>query len=151
MLQDQNRADNQSGKGEEAIRLPTRYYVSAEVARELNRSLPLMLISRMSYASRQAFDENPSPDEDIEPYIERIAEVDSKDNDYLLPDTPLKEAIFRVILSRGNQPMTAEEISEILSEKWAMTAYPRDISPRVIQRLLDNSQSYCIVPAEESE
>ena len=41
-------------------------------------------------------------------------------------------------------PTTPDSISEILSEKWAMTAYPRDITPRVIQRLLDNSQAYGI-------
>ena len=71
--------------------------------------------------------------------------------DFLLPDTPLKEAIFRVILAHGNEPMTAEDISEILTERWAMTAYPRDVTPQVIQRLLENSETYCIIKVPEPE
>ena len=40
--------------------------------------------------------------------------------------------------------MTTEEISLILTEKWAMSPFPRDLSPKVMERLLDHSESYCI-------
>ncbi len=151
MLQDQTQIDDQNVDSEEEAEQPLpRFYISAEAAKAINRSLPLMLVSRMGYTSRQAFDESPSPDDDVKPYIERIAEVDSKDADYLLPDTPLKEAIFRIILANKNQPMSGEDISEILTERWAMTAYPRDITPEVIQRLLESSGAYCIVQVDEA-
>ena len=50
-----------------------------------------------------------------------------------------------------NEPMTAGQISEILNERWAMSAYPRNLSPHIIDRLLENSANYCIVPVEDPE
>ena len=141
---------SESDEDEEEKPLP-RYYISVELAKLRNRSLPVMIANRMGYMSRQALEEEPKPDSDVKPYVNQIADVDSQDPDFLLPDTPLKEAIFRVILANRNEPMTAEEISGLLSEKWAMTAYPRDLSPRVIQRLIDHSESYCIVKVDEPE
>ena len=150
MMEDKTRTAMQNDADDEEEKPSPRYVISQEVAKSSGRALPLMIASRMGYMSQQAFDEEPTPESDIKPYIARIVDFDSKEHDYLLPDTPLKEAIFRVILANGNKPMTAEQISDILTEKWAMTAYPRDMSPRVIQRLLDTSQSYCIesVPEE---
>ena len=122
-----------------------RFVIDVADAEGLRRSAALMILNRMSYVSQQIFDEpTPSPDK-TKQYINRIVEYDSQQSDYLLPDTPLKEAAFRVLLASGNKPMSAEEISEVLSEKWSMTAYPRDVSPRVIQRLLEHSDPYCIV------
>ncbi len=122
-----------------------RFVIDVADGGSLKRSVALMILNRMSYVSQQIFDEaTPSPDK-TKQYINRIVEYDSQQSDYLLPDTPLKEATFRVLLAAGNKPMSAEEISEVLSEKWSMTAYPRDVSPRVIQRLLEHSDQYCIV------
>ena len=74
----------------------------------------------------------------------------SNTTDYLLPDTPLSEAVFRVILESGNEPKTAEEISETLVSRWESNP-SRDISPRVLGRLLEHGWSYRIVPVEEPE
>ena len=123
---------------EEEKPLP-RYFVNLEDVNLLNRSLPLIIASRRCYTCKEADDEQPSPSAEVKPYIKRIAEHCEQTSDYLLPDTPLKEAIFRVILAGGNQDMNAEEISQILTEKWAMSPYPRDVAVKVIQQLLDNS------------
>ena len=128
-----------------------QFLISQEHALQIGRSLPLMIVGRMSYTDKQAFNEEPDPTADVKELIDRVAESSSKDPDFLLPDTPLKEAIFRVILAHGNEPMTAEDISEILTDRWAMTAYPRNVTPPVIQRLLENSNSYCIVKVPEPE
>lgn len=154
MMQNRNQVGNQSGANgdeEEETRIPPRYFISEEAAAQLNRALPIIIANRMGYISQQAFDEEPTPTSDIKPYIARIVEFDSKEPDFLLPDTPLKESIFRVLLANGNRPMKAEEISEILTEKWAMTAYPRDLTPPVIERLLEHSGSYCIAKIVETE
>lgn len=128
-----------------------QFFISQEQALQIGRSLPLMIVGRMSYTDKQAFDQEPDPAADVKELIARVAASSSKDPDFLLPDTPLKEAIFRVILAHGNEPMTAEDISEILTERWAMTAYPRDVTPQVIQRLLENSSTYCIIKVPEPE
>ena len=82
--------------------------------------------------------------------IAMIAEHCSTTPDYLLDDTPLSEAVFRVILEGGNEPKTAEEISEALVSRWSSNP-SRDVSPRVLGRLLDHGQSYRMVPVEEPE
>ena len=125
------------------------FVISEEHAASIGAALPLMIANRLGYMDRQALEEDPTADSDIQPLIDLIVVSSSNDADYLLPDTPLKEALFRIILANGNEPMTAEQISEILNERWAMSAYPRNLSPHVIDRLLENSANYCIVPVGE--
>ena len=124
------------------------FVISEEHAASNGAALPLMIANRLGYMDKQALEEEPTADADIAPYIDLIVTSSSNDADYLLPDTPLKEALFRIILANGNRPMDADQISEILNERWAMSAYPRNLSPHVINRLLENSANYCIVPVE---
>lgn len=154
MLQNQTPTNGQTGtEGEENEGPQPQYYVSTETAEASHRALPLLIASRRCFMDQQADEEPPALDSDAQEFIDRIASHCKDTSDYLLPDTPLKEAVFRTILAGGNQPMTPGEISEILSDKWAMTPYPREISPAVIQKLLDTSQYYCIaqVPVPETE
>ena len=139
-----------AAEGDEEKPLP-RYLVDFEVADALSRSLPVVIAGRRCRACQQADEEAPSASSDAAKYMKRIVGHCTETSDYLPPDTPLKEAIFRVLLSRGNEPVHAEEISQVLSEKWAMTPYPRDVSNRVIQRLLEHSETYCIARVPEPE
>ena len=99
------------------------FVISEEQAARIGAALPLMIADRLGYMDRQALEEEPTPDSDIQTYIDLIVASSSHDADYLLPDTPLKEALFRLILANGNQPMTADQISETLTQRWAMSAY----------------------------
>ena len=128
-----------------------QFVISEEHAAINGAALPLMIVNRLGYMDRQTLEEEPTADSDVAPYIDLIVASSSNDADYLLPDTPLKEALFRIILANGNRPMDAEEISGILSERWAMSAYPRNLSPHVINRLLENGANYCIVPVEDPD
>ena len=82
--------------------------------------------------------------------IALIVDHCSNTADYLLPDTPLREAVFRVLLEGGNEPKTADEISEALVGRWESNP-ARDVSPRVLGRLLEHGRSYRVVPFEEPE
>ena len=128
---------------------PSRYFVDASQADIQHRSLAVMVAARRCFAHQQADEEAPAASSAPQPYIDTIAGHCVETSDYLLPDTPLKEAIFRVILAGGNEPTTAEDIGRILADKWAMSPYPRDLSPEVLQRLLDHSESYLIVKLPE--
>lgn len=126
-----------------------QYLINPDGTGKKLRSLALLIASKRCYQDQQADEEAPNAESNVKPFIDQIREHCSETSDYLLPDTPLKEAIFRVILAGGNEPVTAEEISLILTEKWSMTAYPRDVSTRVIQRLLDRSSTYYIARVPE--
>ena len=56
-----------------------------------------------------------------------------------------------MLLSRGNEPMGADEISADISERLANATNQRDTRPEVIERLLQHSESYCIAPVREDE
>ncbi len=150
MTQDQTQT-----KEDEEEAPPPEYLIEVAQTDQDSRAIGLVIASRRCYVDQQADDAPPTRSSDPKVFIKRIASHCAAAEDYLLPDTPLKDAIFRVMLAGGNVPTTPESISEILSEKWAMTAYPRDVSPKVIQRLLDNSEAYGIfkipVPEEEEE
>ena len=145
--------DSQSRRGEDTSEMQDEeyypeFFVSREQADMEGRSLQTMIINRMSYTDRQKYED---ADQNVDDLVPQIVESSSQDSDFLLPDTPLKEAVFRVMLASGNVPVTAEQISEYLSERWAMTPYPRDVSPKVIQRLLENSAAYCIAQMPQAE
>ena len=127
------------------------YYIDFEKADELHRSLSTMIAATKCYVCKQADTDESIMASEPQEHIDRIVEMCSDTSDYLLPDTPLKEAIFRVMLAEGTREITAVEISEILTARWAVSTYPRDLSPKVIGRLLGNSDSYCISAVLEPE
>ena len=97
---------------------------------------------------RQGYEDEQIVTADPQDFIDLIVDCCISEQDFLLPDTPMKEAIFRVLLGNANESMTAEEISADLSSRWPMT---RITSPEIIQRLLDNSAYYCIGPVSDPE
>lgn len=125
---------------------PAKYFIDAEMAEERRRSLPVMIASRQCYMCQQAVDEEEVASVEAQDLIDRIVDHCKSANDYLLDDTPLKEAIFRVLLSRGNEPMGADEISADISERLANATNQRNTSTAVIERLLQHSENYCIAP-----
>ena len=130
---------------------PPGHFIDLEPAADRHRSMAAVIAERRCRDCRRDDTDESVPNSAPKEHIARISEHCANTSDYLLPDTPLKEAIFRVVLAGGNQPMTADEISENLSARWVMTAYPRELSSRVIGRLLDHSQSYCITGQPEPE
>jgi hypothetical protein len=132
---------------EENIQEP-KYNIDIKATAMSGRSLSIMIGGRRCYMCQQG-DESPVASANPEDLILQISQHCKDTHDYLLPNTPLKEAIFRAILARGNQPTTALEISMALTTKWAMSANSRDISSKIIQELMDQSRSYMITPAAE--
>ena len=128
-----------------------KYFIDAEMAEERRRSLSVMIASRQCYMCQQAVDEEDLASAETRDLIDRIVDHCASANDYLLDDTPLKEAIFRVLLSRGNEPMGAAEISADISERLVNATNQRDTRSEVIEKLLQHSDSYCIAPLREGE
>ena len=118
-----------------------RYRV--HVGAEAGGSVSLLIADRRNYLAKQhdTIEEAASADPDL--LVDQIASQ-ADQADYLLPDTPLKEAIFRVILAGRNEPMSAAEISAELGRRWTMSAYPRNLSASVVERLLGSMDSYSI-------
>ena len=125
------------------------YVVDLSKDGNLHRSLSVVIASRRCYLDQQGEDDAEVLASDPKQLIRQIANHCSDAPDYLLPDTPLKESIFRTLLAANNKPLTAEDISSQLSERWSRTAQARDVSPVVVRRLLENSPLYSITQAPE--
>ena len=128
-----------------------RFHIDLEFAESRGRSMAFLIASRKCAESRRKDSEQTIARSKPTTHIRRIAQHCQKQDDYLPPDTPLKEALFKVLLAEGNREMTADEISTILTGRWALSTNRRDVSSRVIQGLLDSSETYGIVRAPEPE
>ena len=142
--------DDIGGAGSEDT-LPRKYFIDPAAAAASGRLLSVLVSSRQCYMCQQGFDEEEVVASDPQLFIDRVAAHCSTQLDYLLPDTPLKEAVFRVLLASEVGRMDCGQISAELGEKWAMTPRPRNTSPEVVQRLLDNSEYYCILAVPEPD
>lgn len=132
---------------------PQRYFVDVESANQGRRSLSGLIAARKCYECQQADTPESVLDSEPDEHLKRVTDHCAHTSDYILPDTPLKETIFRTVLAGGNQPATAQEITDLLAERWGVASNPRDFSPTVIERLLSHSEAYCLValPPEASE
>ena len=125
------------------------YFVSADAANDARRSLALIIYNRQCWMCKRDVEIAQAIFASPQYFMEVIVDHCSQERDYLPPDTPMQEGIFRVLLAGCNKAMTAEVISADLSEKWSATQFQRDTSPRVIRRLLDTARDYyCVVSSD---
>jgi hypothetical protein len=136
---------------EETVSEDPRFYIELEESGDSRRSMSVMIEGRKCYEHRPAGASHLALDSDPHDGVLQIKDHCAQTADYLLEDSPLKEAIFRVILAGGNEPVTAQQVSEAITLRWALSAYLRDASARVIGRLLEHSESYGIVALGEPE
>lgn len=73
-----------------------------------------------------------------------VASICSKEPDYLLPGTPISEAVFRLLIANGNRPMTLVDVQTGLATAWASVIYLKNLSDEVVQRMLDTPNEYFI-------
>jgi hypothetical protein len=66
----------------------------------------------------------------------------SKESGYLTAETPLVEALFRVFLANGNQPIDLDTIREQLATYVPPGERPRNYTPELLQRLLETDNRY---------
>lgn len=108
-------------------------------------SLALIIASRKCNECRRNDIQSSVAQSDPVTHVKRISQHCLDTDDYLPPDTPLKEAIFKILLSKRNRGMTADEISAALTEKWSKSINRREISAGVTRRLLEISTYYRLV------
>jgi len=70
--------------------------------------------------------------------ISTIVQHCSKEHDYIDARTPVSEAVIKIILTTRNRGLSTEQIANELKSRWAMTAFPRPISAKIISRLIGN-------------
>lgn len=80
--------------------------------------------------------------------MESLAEAAATSRGFVTSDTPLLEAVFRMLLAERNQPLALQELASLLRERFASGDLPRDISLPTLQRLLERQKAYGIRKVE---
>ena len=109
-----------------------------------HRSVALIIADRRDYAVKQSGNMQEVLSSNLKELVKAISVQAIDSQEYLLPDMPLKEAVFRAVLANKNKPISPVAISQKLKNSWPVNTYPRDISPKVIQSLLENMTEYPI-------
>ncbi len=129
---------------DEGMDTERRYKLDVDNTHGNSASLSALIAARKCYMHRPTGNEHTALDVTPAEHIREVRGCCADAADYLLPDTPIKDAVFRVLVARGNKPLTAQDISNDLGGRWAASAYPRDLSARVIEKVLDSAANYFI-------
>ncbi len=73
----------------------------------------------------------------------------ARQDDFILPNMSILEAIFRILLRNGNDPMRLTEIARSVEKEWVQVLAMKSVSLGMIQRLLENSNEYKLSRFEE--
>jgi len=123
-----------------------RYAVDVKAFDASGKSFAFTVRNRRCWQCQQMLDDMEVVIGDAKEHMREISSCCSTKPDYLLPGTPLTEAVFRLLLASGNKPMTAEEIRDGLGTAWSSVLYMKDLSDELLIKLVENDNSYSIGP-----
>ena len=128
----------------------TLYAIDTKAFEASGRSFQYAVFSRLCNRGHCSFCEGgkTSPTDMGTPseMMKAIGSECSNEPDFLLPGTPITEAVFRIMLKRNNKPMTLDEVQSELTSAWASVIYLKNLSEDVLRRLLEGQNEYYIVP-----
>jgi len=122
-----------------------KYKIDVEQDIFTHKSIKTLIANRKCYQDKQSEPSGSGGLLEAQDHMARIIEHCSQLPDYLLPDTPIKEAIFRSIIANNNKAISATEIKNFLSKTLESGPYPRDISVELIEKILLEDKDYGII------
>ncbi|MBI4198742.1 MAG: hypothetical protein HY533_06500 [Chloroflexi bacterium] len=134
----------QSNDGEQY--LPATFAILPEKLEGQGRSFGLLLLHRRCAACWGALIQEPAGGLELpwQDHLVKIAEHCSANQDFVSPGLPIMEAVFRVLLSNGNQPTTLEEVLAVLQKQWSDSASHWVPPPAKLHRMLTRDVFYGI-------
>ncbi|MFP6680299.1 MAG: hypothetical protein VB824_09130 [Dehalococcoidia bacterium] len=121
-----------------------RYAVDVKAFEASGKSFPFTVRNRRCWQCQQVLDEMEVVTGDSKEHMKEIATCCSTKPDYLLPGTPLTEAIFRLLIANSNKPMTVEQLREALGTAWSSVLYMKDLSDELLAKLVESKNDYSI-------
>jgi hypothetical protein len=123
-----------------------RYHIDTTWFNDQERSFTMLASSRLCQASKKK-----KPPKSESALLSTIKQCCSKRDDYIAPNMPLLEMVFRLFLANSNQPLTLEQIQERIEQRLSESAEPRDLSVSKLKRIIDNDRYYGLRPAAADE
>ena len=123
-----------------------KYQINARAFESSGRSFAFAVYSRLSPAGKSVVDDGKAPGGfgSASEYMKVMSNICSKEPDFLLPGTPITEAVFKLLLANTNRAMTLEEIQSGLTTAWASVIYLKNLSDEVLHRMLNQKNDYFI-------
>ncbi len=140
---------NQTEQTEQATAKPVeepKYQIDVRAFDASGRSFAYAVYSRLSPGGRAVVDDGKTPGGfgSASEYMKVISNICSKEPDFLLPGTPITEAVFKLLLANTNKAMTLDEIQSGLTTAWASVIYLKNLSDEILRRMLDRENDYFI-------
>ena len=115
--------------------------ISFSRMRQLNRSAVTLLSERLqpdcpSY--NKPISELPTP----EKLVTEITANCKADQTYINSDMPIKEMIFRILLTSKNKPRTISNIHKVLTATWSTPIKPITLSQLSLAKVLESDTYY---------
>ena len=140
---------NQTEQTEQAPAGPAeepKYQIDTKAFEASGRSFAFAVHSRLSPAGKSVVDDEGTPGGfgSASEYMKVMANICSKEPDFLLPGTPITEAVFKLLLANTNKAMTLDEIQSGLTTAWASVIYLKNLSDEILHRMLNGDNDYFI-------
>ncbi|MEE8046075.1 MAG: hypothetical protein V3T49_04470 [Dehalococcoidia bacterium] len=123
-----------------------KYQIDTKAFDASGRSFGFAVYSRLSQNGKAVIDDGkvaggfgPAAE-----YMKVMSNICSKEPDFLLPGTPITEAVFKLLLANTNKAMTLDEIQSGLTTAWASVIYLKNLSDEILRRMLDEKNEYFI-------
>ena len=127
---------------------PPKYFISFQRLEELNRS-PVALVAARRTESCPSMSKPLHELKDAKVLITEISRHFKDDQDFIRTDMPLMEIVFRILLSRRNEPTSLTDLHYELTERWATPVRPINVTEQGLQRVLDWDTYYGVAQEEE--
>ena len=123
-----------------------KYQIDAKAFETSGRSFGFAVYSRLSTGGKAVVDDDKTPGGfgSATEYMKVMSNICSKEPDFLLPGTPITEAVFKLLLANTNKAMTLDEIQSGLTTAWASVIYLKNLSDEVLHRMLNQPNDYFI-------
>lgn len=117
-----------------------RYFIDEAWYEKNGRSLEQMIESRLSRSQPGEKQASRRPQKSTAAAMASLAKLEG----FVIPDLPILEAVFRLLLVHQNKPLTIEEISDELAERGIGIRDARSVRPETLIRILDHDTYYGI-------
>ncbi len=136
---------DQTEQTQETVAEP-KYQIDAKAFDATGRSFAYAVYSRLSTGGKAVVDdgETPAGFGTAAEYMKVMGNVCTNEPEFLLPGTPITEAVFRLLLANLNKAMTLAEIQSGLTDAWASVIYLKNLSDEVLRRMLEQENEYFI-------
>jgi hypothetical protein len=125
-----------------------KYNIDIKGVEAAGRSFPYAVYTRMSERGMAQLGgtavEPPRSLGTASEMMKIVASICSKEPDYLLPGTPISEAVFRLLIANGNRAMSLLDVQAGLASAWESVIYLKNLSDDVVERMLDMPNEYFI-------